>query len=51
MEFVKRQFWDDNEVVVQYYASTDCTEKLETNVLHLWRSIGHKLLAPPRRWL
>jgi hypothetical protein len=45
---VKGDFWDDEEVVIQYHPARSNYVNRHPNVLHLWKPIGIKLPLPPK---
>lgn len=40
MSFVKRMFWDEDDLVVQYHPAEDNYVNIHPGVLHLWRKAG-----------
>lgn len=47
MQWVKEQFWGDDEVVLQIHPRKDDYVN-QWNALHLWRPIGFNPLVPPQ---
>jgi hypothetical protein len=47
MAFVKREFWDGDDVVVQFYPREADYVNLHPHTLHWWRPIGVALPTPP----
>lgn len=46
MQFIKEQFWDDEETVIQFHPKKSEYRNFHTHVLHMWRHRdGHPL--PP----
>jgi hypothetical protein len=48
MAFVKGEFWDAEDVVVQFYPRASEYVNNHPNTLHWWRPIGVDLPTPPR---
>jgi hypothetical protein len=48
MEYVKRMFFEDNELAVQFHLPVDEHINLHPNCLHLWRSQEFEFGLPPR---
>lgn len=47
MCFIKDQFWDEDEVVVQYHPAKADYVKCHPHTLHLWKPIGQEIPKPP----
>lgn len=47
MVFVKAQFWDDEDEVVQFHPKRSQYVNLHPHTLHLWRPIGVPFPTPP----
>jgi hypothetical protein len=47
MCFVKRQFWDDEDTVVQFHPPRSAYVNNHDYCLHLWRPIGIEIPTPP----
>jgi hypothetical protein len=50
MDFVKRQFWDDTDCVVQFHVPREDWVNCHPGTLHLWRQVG-KEFDRPHHWL
>lgn len=48
MDFVKRLFWDDSDVVIQFHINDSRKVNRHENTLHLWRPTAFELPLPPR---
>lgn len=48
MDMVKRMFWEDDEVVVQYHISGKDRINKHNGCLHLWRPTDTALPTPPK---
>jgi hypothetical protein len=48
MAFVKEQYWDAEDVVVQFYPRASEYVNTHPHTLHWWRPIGVDLPTPPR---
>lgn len=46
MCWVKKQFWDDGDCVIQYHPSKDQYVNLHPYVLHLWRPTNQVIPIP-----
>src|SRR3990172_9094673 len=51
MCFVKRTFWDTEDVVVQFHPPESRYINKHPYCLHLWRPIGVEIPLPPRKTL
>lgn len=49
MAWVKDQFWNDDEVVIQYHPAKADYVNFHPLTLHLWRPIGVQPPTPPAR--
>lgn len=47
MDFIKRLFWNDDEVVVQYHVNNEEKVNVHPFCLHLWRLTDGEFLTPP----
>ena len=47
MCYVKRLFWDDDEVVVQFHPAEKNYVNVHPNCLHMWRLKNAELPMPP----
>jgi len=47
MNFVKAQFWDETECVVQFHPPKSEYVNVHPYCLHLWRPTVEKIIAPP----
>ena len=47
MCFVKRYFWDSDDVVVQFHPKESEYVNNHNHCLHLWRQIGKEIETPP----
>ncbi len=47
MAFVKRLFWDDDDVVMQLYPKRADYVNLHPNTLHWWRPVDREIPTPP----
>lgn len=48
MAWVKDQFWEPTECVVQFHVPAADHINLHSNVLHLWRVVGVEFPLPPK---
>ncbi len=48
MAFIKRMFWDEEDVVVQFHPKESEYINQHPNCLHLWRPVGIRLPTPPK---
>jgi hypothetical protein len=48
MDWVKRLFWEDDEVVLQLHVPRRDHISIHNFCLHLWRPVGVELPLPPR---
>jgi hypothetical protein len=48
MCWVKDQFWEDTEWVIQFHPAAADYVNVHPGVLHLWRPVGVELPKPPR---
>lgn len=48
MCWVKDQFWNDDEWVIQFHPAHNHYVNIHENVLHLWKPIGVEIPYPPR---
>ena len=48
MCFIKRQFWDRDDVVIQFHPPESEYVNCHPFTLHLWRPVGIELPRPPR---
>lgn len=46
----KREFWDDDDAVMQLHPPESEYINAHPHVLHLWRPVAHELIRPPH-WL
>ena len=47
MDWVKDQFWDGDETVVQYHVPKSVHVNVHKFTLHLWRLTGGPVSRPP----
>ena len=47
MNWVKEQFWDDDETVVQFHPKRSSYVNIHPNCLHLWRRTDAEYPLPP----
>lgn len=47
MSWIKEQFWEDEECVVQYHPPRSAWVNNHPFVLHLWKPLGIELPRPP----
>lgn len=47
MEWVKRQFWNPEETVIQLHVPEDQHISIHDQVLHLWRPLNTPIPLPP----
>jgi hypothetical protein len=47
MTFIKDQFWDDEDVVIQFHPRRSEYVNLHPHTLHLWRPTKHMIPTPP----
>jgi hypothetical protein len=47
MDWVKRQFWEDDEVVIQLHVARKDHISTHNFCLHMWRPVGVVLPLPP----
>ncbi len=47
MDWVKRQFWSDDECVMQLHVPVDDHVNCHPNCLHLWRPTDKEIPRPP----
>lgn len=47
MDYVKKIFWSDDEVVAQLHVNDERKVQHRTDVLHLWKQIGQDYSLPP----
>jgi hypothetical protein len=48
MNWVKEQFWDDDETVLQFHPKRSLYVNIHPNCLHLWRQLGIDHPLPPQ---
>jgi len=49
MNWVKDQFWDEEETVIQFHPKKSEYKNFHPGCLHLWREIGVDYPLPPRK--
>lgn len=49
MEFVREQFWEDHETVIQFSVPRDKHVNNHQYTLHMWRPVGVDVPLPPGR--
>lgn len=47
MDFIKRIFWRDDELVLQFHVPRAQHVNLHENCLHLWKPVGVEIPLPP----
>ena len=47
MAYIKRMFWDAEDVVIQYHPAESQYVNCHPFTLHLWRPIGQSVPTPP----
>lgn len=47
MCFIKDQFWDAEDVVMQLHPAKSQYVNIHPNALHLWRPVGAEIPTPP----
>lgn len=47
MDWVKQQFWDEGDTVIQYHVPVSDHVNVHPFCLHLWRQIGKTMPRPP----
>ncbi len=47
MDWIKRQFWDDDQCVMQLHVPVDDHVNCHPNCLHLWRPTDSEIPRPP----
>lgn len=47
MAYIKKLFWDDEDVVIQYHPAKSHYVNNHQNVLHLWRPAELEIPTPP----
>lgn len=48
MDEIKRMFWDDDEIVVQYHVNDERKTNNHSSVLHLWKPVEGAFPMPPK---
>jgi hypothetical protein len=48
MEYIKRLFFKENEIAIEYHMPTKDHINVHPYVLHLWRPINKKIPVPPK---
>ena len=48
MYFVKRLFWDPEDVVIQYHPTQSEDVHMHDHCLYLWWPVGQEILIPPK---
>lgn len=48
MDWVRRQFWEDDEVVMQLHVAVSDHVNVHNHCLHLWRPLEAEIPLPPR---
>ncbi len=48
MSFVKRLFWDPEDVVIQYHPAQSEDVHMHDHCLYLWWPVGQEILIPPK---
>lgn len=48
MNWVKEQFWNDDETVLQFHPKRSQYINIHPNCLHLWRQVGVQHPLPPQ---
>lgn len=51
MDFIKRLFFKDDEVAVQYHVETKDHINIAANCLHLWRPQNQVIPMPPKEYV
>ena len=51
MDWIKRLFWDDGEIVVQYHVSDRRKVNAHPYTLHLWRPTRKIIATPPKEFV
>lgn len=51
MAFVKRLFWDPEELVLQFHPPDSQHVNIHPHCLHLWKPWGQKIELPPKEFL
>jgi len=51
MDWVKRHFFDDDEVVMQLHVAARDHISIHPHTLHLWRPHHHKIPLPPKAYV